>query len=140
MLRKIIDIAFDEALKSKENGEIPIGAVIFNLENLEIIAVSGNEVEKQKNPLAHAEILVINKALSKLNTSRLDEYGIYVTLEPCTMCMGAISHVHLKKVFFGAYQDKKLIKEHKPDEIMGGFSETKATEMLKSFFKNLRKK
>ncbi len=138
MLRKIIKEAFIKAKEAEERGDIPIGAVIFNLETKEIISSSGNEVEKQKNPLAHAEMIALEEAFKKLNTKVLNQYGIYSTLEPCNMCMGAISHALIGKVFFGAYKDNFNKKEYTPKEIMGGFSETKSSIMLKEFFKNIR--
>ncbi|OPZ76496.1 MAG: tRNA-specific adenosine deaminase [Alphaproteobacteria bacterium ADurb.Bin438] len=138
MLRKIIDKAFECAFECLKRNDIPIGAVVFDLETLEIISFSGNKVELNKNPLHHAEILALNQAFEVLNDKNLENCGIYATLEPCSMCMGAISHAHIKKVFFGAYQNQKLIKEHKPEEILGGFSEEKSKELIKSFFKNLR--
>lgn len=134
------------AEESAAEGEVPVGAVV-TLDD-EIVGRGRNRRELQKNALAHAEIEAINEACKNLGGWRLWKCEMYVTLEPCPMCAGAIINSRIKKVTFGA-SDKKagscgtLINlfdvdyNHKP-EIESGFMEEKCSEMLSSFFKELR--
>ena len=96
--------ALKEAKKAYKKLEVPIGAVIVKDGN--IIAKAHNLREKKQNSLAHAEILAINKACKKLESWRLDGATLYVTLEPCAMCAGAITQARIKKVCFGAKDEK----------------------------------
>ncbi|MCK5295997.1 MAG: nucleoside deaminase [Alphaproteobacteria bacterium] len=132
------------------SGEVPVGAVIVNGKSGEIIASSGNRVEELKDPTAHAEILVIREAAEKLGQVRLEECDLYVTLEPCPMCAAAISHARIRRLYFGAYDPKSGGVEHgarvfshktchhRP-EVYGGIMETDCSNLLKDFFKKLRK-
>lgn len=139
-----------EALKEAEiaaaAGEVPVGAVI--VKNGEIIARGRNMREEKQNALSHAEIEAINNACKNLGSWRLDECELYVTLEPCPMCAGAIINSRIKTLIFGAYDSAagsvdSVINlcdypyNHKP-EIYGGIMEEKCTEILKDFFKKLR--
>lgn len=96
--------AYNEAKKAYEKLEVPVGAVI--VKDGEIIAKAHNLREKKNSSLAHAEILCIEKACKKLNSWRLDDLEMYVTLEPCSMCAGAIIQSRLKKVYIGAKDSK----------------------------------
>ena len=96
--------ALKEANKALFIGEIPIGAVI--VKNGEIIARAHNTKEKEQNPLCHAEINVIKKASELLKNWRLNDCDMYVTLEPCVMCAGAILNARIKNLYFGAYDYK----------------------------------
>ncbi|MBI1954248.1 MAG: nucleoside deaminase [Proteobacteria bacterium] len=137
----------NEALKQAQDSsqDIPVGAVIVY--HNKIIAASGNRVYKDQDPTAHAEIVVIRKASQLLQTPYLNNCILYVTLEPCAMCAGAISLARLSAVYFGAYDPKGGAIDHGPrlfqflhhkPEIMGGLCETTCQTLLKNFFKNLR--
>lgn len=101
---KFLEIALKEAKKAYAKLEAPIGAVI--VKDGEIIAKAHNLREKEQSALAHAEILAIKKACKKLNSWRLDGCEMYVTLEPCAMCAGAITQARISKVYFGARDEK----------------------------------
>lgn len=101
MFNKYMDIALNEAKKALAKGEIPVGAVIVK-DNI-VIAKAHNTREKTQNALAHAEIIAIDQACNCLNNWRLEDCDLYVTLEPCPMCCGAILQSRIKNVYFGAY-------------------------------------
>ena len=139
--------ALEMAEDAYNDGEVPVGAVIVR--NGEIIAAGRNRREKRKNALLHAEIDAINNACNKLGGWRLWNCEIYVTLEPCPMCAGAIMNAHIPKVYFGAYDRKngscgtvanlfELPYTFKP-EIEGGIMQDECSAILTDFFKNLRK-
>ncbi len=128
-------------------GEIPVGAVI--VKNGEIIAEGYNMREKKGNALSHAEIEAINNACKVLGDWRLDDCTIYVTLEPCIMCTGAIINARIKEVVFGAYDlnfgcvDSKLNINDLPNgsgiTVYGGICEDESKKIIDDFFKGLRK-
>jgi len=138
-----------EAEKASARDEVPIGAVIIDAVSGAIIASAHNEMETRKDPTAHAEVLVIQKACLEKGTSRLEDCDIYVTLEPCPMCAQAISFARLRRLYFGAYDPKgggvdhgaKVYNasscHHKP-EVIGGMEEQKCSQMLKDFFEGKR--
>ena len=139
--------ALEQAETAKNINETPIGCVI--VENGKIIAAGYNRRENDQNSLAHAEITAIKTACEKTGFWRLTECDIYVTLEPCPMCAGAIINSRIKRVIFGA-SDKKsgafggVINlndypfNHKP-EIIGGVCENEAGILLREFFSDLRR-
>lgn len=140
--------AIELARISESEGEVPVGAVI--VKNGEIIAEGRNRREYGKNALYHAELEAIDNACKRLHGWRLWECELYVTLEPCPMCAGAIINSRIKRVYFGAYDNKAgsfgsianfnlLPYNHKP-EIYGGIMEDECSTMLTDFFKNLRNK
>ena len=147
MDEKFMRFALKEAEKAAKIEETPIGAVIVR--DGEIIARGYNKRETKKNALMHAEIIAIDKACKKLGGWRLPRCEIYVTLEPCPMCMGAILQSRIEKVYFGAY-DKKSgclgsvcdLSEILPHKITyeGGILQTDCENILKDFFKKLRKR
>ena len=96
--------AYKQALKAIKLDEVPVGAVI--VKDGKIIARGYNKKEITNNPLGHAEIIAINKACKKLNTWRLLDCDLYVTLEPCLMCVGAITHSRIRNVYYGASDPK----------------------------------
>jgi len=135
------------AMESEKEGEVPVGAVI--VKNGEIIAEGRNRRETEKNALHHAEIEAINNACKKLGGWRLSGCSLYVTLEPCPMCAGAIINSRISTVYFGAYDNKagsfgsvadfnRIPYNHKP-EIIAGVMEKECSELLSEFFKKLRK-
>ena len=142
-------IAIEEANLAMEENEIPVGAVL--VQNEKLIAQAHNQPITNNDPTAHAEIQVLRKAGIQQKNYRLVESTLYVTLEPCTMCLGAIIHARVKRVVFGASDPKTgacgscidLNKEsffnHKIS-ITGGILEKKSSELLSSFFKSLRDK
>ncbi len=136
------------AVESEKEGEVPVGAVI--VKDGEIIATGRNRRENEKNALHHAEIEAINNACKKLGGWRLFGCDLYVTLEPCPMCAGAIINSRIKTVYFGAYDNKagsfgsvsdfnRLPYNHKP-EIIAGVMEEECSGLLSDFFKKLRNK
>ena len=146
MNKKFMTAALEEANAAAKNGEVPVGAVI--VKNGEIIATGRNMREEKQNALSHAEIEAINNACKKLGSWRLDGCEMYVTLEPCPMCTGAIINSRISTLIFGAYDSKagsvdSVINlcdypyNHRP-EIYGGIMEDECLEVLQKFFKNLR--
>lgn len=138
--------AIEEAKKAEKIGEIPIGAVIVKEDN--VIATGYNKREIRKNALLHAEIEAINNACEKIGNWRLINCDLYVTLEPCPMCAGAIINSRIKKLIFGAKDTKagscgsvinlfELKYNHRP-EVISGVMEVKCRNLLSNFFKNLR--
>lgn len=134
------------AREAASEGEVPVGAVIVR--NGEIIARGRNRREKDKNALCHAELEAINEACNKLGGWRLPGCKLYVTLEPCPMCAGAVINSRIEKVYFGAYDKKAgsvksvvnlfdLPYNHSP-EVEGGILEDECAEILSRFFKKLR--
>lgn len=146
MKSEFMKTAIEEAKKAGARGEVPVGAVI--VKNGEIIAAASNRREEKQNALSHAEIEAINIACKTLNSWRLDECEMYVTLEPCPMCAGAIINSRIKTLVFGAFDKKagsidSVINlcdypyNHRP-EIYGGILEDECQAVLSDFFKNLR--
>lgn len=135
------------AKKAAEIGEVPVGAVVVC--DGKIIASAHNLVEKKKDPTAHAEILAIRAAAEILNSPRLTNCDLYVTLEPCAMCAQAISLARIRRLYFGAYDEKgggvengaRIFSHstchHKP-EIYGGIAEAECAKLLKDFFADKR--
>lgn len=141
-------LALEQAKLSSDEGEVPVGAVIVR--NGEVVSYGRNRREKEKNALCHAEIEAIDNACKALGGWRLWECEMFVTLEPCPMCAGAIINSRLKKVTYGAKDRKNGAVEsvtemfdlpftHKP-ETEGGVLEEECSNMLSGFFKNLREK
>ena len=102
---KFMELALSEAKKAGQIGEVPVGAVLVS-ENGKILAVDHNQTIKQADPTAHAEILALRKAAREINNYRLLNTTLYVTVEPCIMCMGAIVHARISRVVYGATDPK----------------------------------
>ncbi len=140
-------LAFAEAEAAAERGEVPIGAIIVH--GSEVVARAGNRTRELNDVTAHAEVLAIREASEKLGSERLTGHDLYVTLEPCTMCAAAISFARLRRLYFGAVDDKggavvsgvrffaSPTCHHAPD-VYPGIGETRAAEILKGFFKDRR--
>lgn len=138
--------ALKQAKKAASIGEVPIGAVI--VQDGKIIARGYNKRETKKNALLHAEVDAINKACKKLGGWRLPNAEIYVTLEPCPMCMGAIISARIDRLYFGAYDEKSGAASSVTDlssalphkvSTAGGVMEEECKKILTDFFKELRK-
>ena len=140
---ELAKLAFDE-------GEVPVGAVVVKKTTGEIVGEGRNRREGAKNALAHAEIIAIDQACRTLGGWRLPECAIYVTLEPCPMCCGAIINSRIDNVIFGAYDTKsgsavsvqKMFEypyNYRP-EVTGGVMEDECAAILSDFFRQLREK
>lgn len=145
---KYMKEALKEAQKAYKKLEIPVGAVI--VKDGKIIAKAHNIKEQKKDTTKHAEIIAIQKASKKLDTWRLTDCEMYVTLEPCSMCAGAIIQARLKKIYIGTMDEKtgacgsvlNLLKDYKFNhevEIETGLLEENCKKILQDFFKELRK-
>lgn len=145
---KFMEEALKEAQKAYEKLEVPVGAVI--VKNGKIIARAHNQKETQYDTTKHAEMLAIQKASKKLKSWRLIDCEMYVTLEPCSMCAGALINSRIKKVYIGALDEKtgaagsvlNLLEDytfnHKV-EVEKGIKQKECEKLLKDFFKMLRK-
>lgn len=145
---KFMKEAIKEAEKAYELLEVPVGAVI--VKNNKIIARAYNKKETKNDTTNHAEIIAIKKASKKLNSWRLLDCEMYVTLEPCSMCAGALIQSRIKKVYIGAMDEKtgacgsvlNLLEDYKFNhkvEVETGVLEKECENILKNFFKELRK-
>lgn len=139
-----MQLAITLANKAAKHGDIPVGAVIVC--NGKVVGKGYNKKEKKKNALLHAEIIAINNASKKLKDYRLDNCELYVTFEPCLMCVGAILSARIKKVYFGAFDNRfgacKLLTENNFNHTAkyeGGIMEKECSYLLTNFFKELRK-
>ena len=144
-MKKAIELAY----KSLDSDDVPVGAVV--VKDDKIIGEGYNRREKDGDPTAHAEIIAIKEAAKALGSWHLDDCEIYVTLEPCPMCAGAIINSRIKTVVFGAYELKSgscsadsvvnlfnLPYNHTP-EVYGGIMEDETAELLTEFFKQKRR-
>lgn len=136
-LKILKDAALAEARQAASEDEVPVGAVIFHSVSGKIISSAHNRHIQLLDPTAHAEILAIRKACQVLSEKRLDGYSVFVTLQPCAMCMGALREAHIDSVFYvapdlktGDYEFKSVQKLEDDEEEIG---------LLKDFFKRKRK-
>ena len=145
---KFMKAALKEADKAEKKEEVPIGCVI--VKDGKIFTRAHNLRQTKRLATAHAETLAIEKACRKLGDWRLDDCELYVTLEPCAMCAGAIANARIKKVYFGAYEPKgggavsrfDILTESGLNHVTdfeGGVMEEECSEKLKTFFKTRRK-
>lgn len=139
-----MQLALDQAAQAAKHGDVPIGAVVVNGEGA-VIAAAGNERELQQDPTAHAEIIALRQAASALGSWRLLDCTLYVTLEPCAMCAGAIVLSRIPRLVFGTDDPKagacgstvSLLDEprfnHRP-EVQGGILADQCAAVLREFF------
>src|SRR5690348_6181027 len=142
-----MDIAFAEARAAAAADEVPVGCAIVR--DGEVIARAGNRTLADRDPTAHAEVLAIRQAAAALGSERLTDCDLYVTLEPCTMCAAAMSFARIRRLYFGAADEKGGAVEHgvrffaaptchhRPD-VYGGINESDAAVLLKDFFRGRR--
>ena len=148
MLNQIdyMSLAIKEAIKARNKNEVPVGAIIVHGRG-NVIAKAHNLIETRNDPTCHAEKLVIEKALKITGQKFLNNFDLWVTLEPCVMCAGLIKQTRIRRLYYGA-EDKKggaidngvrVFSDNKTSiEIYSGFSATESQRLLKEFFYNLR--
>jgi tRNA(adenine34) deaminase len=142
-----MDLALKTAENAGKSGEVPIGCVIVR--DYEVIATAGNLTLSRRDPTAHAEVLAIRQAAERIGTERLTDCDMYVTLEPCTMCAGAISFARIRRLYYGAADPKGGAVEsgvrffaaptchHAPD-VYPGIGEHASSTLLREFFRERR--
>lgn len=139
--------ALDAAARAAQAGEVPVGAVIVH--RGAVIATAANAPRALHDPTAHAEILAIRAAAARLGRDRLEECDLWVTLEPCAMCAGAIAHARIARLYYGAADPKGGAVEHGPrffaqptchhrPEVYAGIGEGEAAGLLRDFFRARR--
>lgn len=149
-MEQYMKMALELARQAADEGEVPVGCIVVENSTGNILGRGRNLRESSKNPLTHAEIIAINEASKKRGAWRLIDCTLYVTLEPCPMCTGAVINSRIDRVVFGAYDMKagscgsvtdlpSLPFNHKP-EIIGGILEEECAGILSEFFKQLREK
>jgi tRNA(adenine34) deaminase len=142
-----MDLALKAAKNAGKSGEVPIGCVIVR--DGEVIASAGNRTLTDRDPTAHAEVLAIRQAAAKLGTERLTDCDLYVTLEPCTLCAGAISFARVRRLYYGATDPKGGAVEsgvrffssstcHHAPEVYTGVGESASAALLREFFQERR--
>jgi tRNA(adenine34) deaminase len=143
----LMDLALKSAETAGKSGEVPIGCVIVR--DGQVIASAGNRTVTDRDPTAHAEILAIRQATAAIGSERLTDCDLYVTLEPCTMCAGAIALARIRRLYYGAGDPKGGAVEsgvrffaqptchHRP-EVYSAVGETAAAALLKDFFRERR--
>ena len=142
-----MDMALAQARAAGERGEVPVGCVIVH--EGAVIASAGNRTLADRDPTAHAELVAIREAARLLGSERLDACDLYVTLEPCAMCAGAVAFARIRRLYYGAADPKggavdngvKFFASsschHRP-EVYGGLAEAEASALLKRFFTERR--
>jgi tRNA(adenine34) deaminase len=142
-----MDLALDEARKAQDRGEVPVGCVVVR--DGAVVAAAGNRTLADHDPTGHAEMIAIRAAARTLGSERLADCDLYVTLEPCAMCAGAISFARVRRLYYGAPDPKGGAVEHgarffeqatchhRP-EVYGGISETASADLLRGFFEARR--
>lgn len=143
---ELMRLALDVAHSATTTGDVPVGALVINSDGI-IIGRGFNEREANNDPTAHAEIVAVRSAATRLQKSRLDNCTLIVTLEPCAMCAGAIAQSRISKVIFGAWDEKAgavgsawdLLRDPRSIfrvEVQGGVLERECAELLTEFFKD----
>ena len=143
---ELMRAALDVARIASQTGDVPVGAIVINAEGV-VVGKGFNEREANNDPTAHAEIVAIRSAASRLQKSRLDGCTLIVTLEPCAMCAGAIAQSRISKVVFGAWDEKAgavgsvwdVLRDPRSIfkvEVVSGVLEAECAELLTDFFKD----
>ena len=138
MNEKYMNEALMLAKKAYDEDEIPVGAVVVY--NNKIIGCGYNQKEKLNNPLKHAELIAIEEACNYIGDWRLNDCELYVTLEPCQMCMGAIVETRIKKVAYGVNKGDQMFNIQKDIIVEGGILQDECLQIIQKFFKNKRNK
>ena len=146
-MTSFMDMALEEARAAERLGEVPVGCVVVR--DGAVIARGGNRTLTDCDPTAHAEIIAIRAAAQRLGTERLTDCDLYVTLEPCAMCAGAVAFARIRRLYYGAADPKGGAVDngvqffasptchHRP-EVYGGLGEAEASALLKDFFRERR--
>jgi tRNA(adenine34) deaminase len=146
-MTSFMDMALEEARAAGARGEVPVGCVIVR--DGAVVASAGNRTLADRDPTAHAEIIAIRAAAASLGSERLEACDLYVTLEPCAMCAGAVAFARIRRLYYGAADPKggavdngvKFFASpschHRP-EVYGGLAEAEAGALLKAFFRERR--
>jgi tRNA(adenine34) deaminase len=146
-MASFMDLALQEARAAGERGEVPVGCVVVR--GGAVVARAGNRTVADRDPTAHAEIIAIRQGAAALGSERLDACDLYVTLEPCAMCAGAVAFARIRRLYYGAADPKGGAVDngvqffasptchHRP-EVYGGMAEAEASALLKDFFKDRR--
>jgi tRNA(adenine34) deaminase len=146
-MTSFMDMALEEARAASAHGEVPVGCVLVR--DGTVLARAGNRTLAERDPTAHAEMVVIRAAAAALGSERLDGCDLYVTLEPCAMCAGALASARIRRLYYGAADPKggavdngvKFFASpschHRP-EVYGGLAEAEAGALLKEFFRERR--
>jgi len=140
-------VALEEARRAASSGEVPVGAAVLRGDT--VVVCAHNESVTRRDPTAHAELLAVQQALARLQTDRLNDCTLYVTLEPCAQCAGAIVLAKVGRVVFGAYDPKAGMAGSVGDllrhqglnhgvEVIGGVEEEECGRLLRDFFRDLR--
>lgn len=143
-----MDVALEEAVSAAARGEVPVGAVVVGPDGL-IVAQAGNRTRELKDPTAHAEIIALRMAAGRLKSERLTNCDLYVTLEPCPMCAGAIAWARIRRLYYGASDPKSGGVEHGPmvfshkqshhvPEVYSGIASDQSANLLRGFFSERR--
>ena len=142
-----MDLAIEEARAAQAAGEVPVGCVLVR--DGAIVARAGNRTVRERDPTAHAEMVALRAAAAAIGSERLTDCDLYVTLEPCAMCAGALSFARVRRLYYGAADPKGGAVEsgvrffasptchHRP-EVYGGIGEAEASALLKEFFRERR--
>lgn len=146
-MARFMEAALEEARAAGEAGEVPVGCVVVH--DGAVIARAGNRTLADADPTAHAELVALRQAAALLGSERLGDCDLYVTLEPCAMCAGAVSFARIRRLYYGAADPKggavdngvKFFASptchHRP-EVYGGLAEVEASALLKEFFRERR--
>jgi tRNA(adenine34) deaminase len=148
MWRPAMELALAEATAAAEHDDVPVGAVVLDAEGL-VVAQAGNERELTGDPTAHAEIVALRRAAERLGTPRLDGCTLVCTLEPCTMCAGALVQARIAKLVFGAWDEKAgavsslwdVVRDPRLNhrvEVQFGVCAAESTALLEGFFAQRR--